>query len=101
MKGKNNIKGILSVKNDSNGYDALLIDGKSISEPISFIHRIGWGNGIFNNFSFDEEVFGLVDSMVDNDFDIFILDEVGQLEITHHKGFYNTLNKLFDKKNKK
>lgn len=94
LKQNINVGGIISQKDKGNGYNAVLVSNMKTHPPETFIRRIAYSNHIFKNFSFEEAIFDKVYDMINFNFDIFILDEVGQLEIIHNKGYTKVLHKI-------
>ncbi len=92
------IGGIISVKNEHNGYDAHLIHNGKYKITKDYIKRLAWSDEIFKNFSFNKAVFEQVYEISLQNNDVFIIDEVGQLEIIYKQGFHQLLKELINGK---
>lgn len=91
-----NVGGLISLKNDRGGYDAQLFHNTENIIINDYIQRLAWSDEILKNFSFNEQVFEKVYELSLKTRDVFIIDEVGQLEIIYKRGFHNVLEYLLD-----
>lgn len=79
------------------GHDFVLIDRSQFAEPIPFTRLHEFENSFkWRRFYFNKEAFKLADGL-SNGCDLFIMDEIGPLEIEDGKGFTQILGRILDK----
>lgn len=84
------------IRGQAEGYDIVFITMSKIHEPQPFIRTTPFENSFaWRRFYFDQTVF---DKAATIDFgrpDIFVIDEVGPLELEEKKGFWAGLPKIY------
>lgn len=77
-------------------YDIFFITMSKVHEPLPFIRTTPFKNSFaWRRFHFDQTIFDDVEKMDFGKPDIFVIDEVGPLELFDKKGFWNILPALY------
>jgi len=72
------------------GHDLIVLDGMGLSRPIPFTRTLPFdGSFPWRRFHFSRQAFEAVEGL-ELDADLFIMDEIGPLEIEDGKGFIET-----------
>jgi len=98
VKQGKKVSGWISIKNmEEKGYDIIFIRSSRFSRPKRFIREAKFSGSLkWRRFWFSGDIFrqaGLIVSAKKGD--IFIIDEVGPLELEYHKGFWRYLARIY------
>lgn len=86
------------VKGEKAGYDIVILKGSAESVRQKFIRPYPFKDAFnWRQFWFDDSIFKLVSEMDFGDADVFVIDEIGPLELEDKLGFYNLLPKLYER----